>query len=81
MEASEDKAKPAEKGEKQKALWKTAQEKILAAVCVVPFSELLQVWAISEKLDLGYEAQVHRRVRAALVYLSAQQGSGDTHAG
>lgn len=40
--------------EKQKALWKTAQEKILAAVCSVPFSESLQVWALSDKLDLGY---------------------------
>jgi peptide/nickel transport system substrate-binding protein len=40
--------------EKQKALWKTAQEKILAALCSVPFSESLQVWALSDKLDLGY---------------------------
>jgi DNA-binding NarL/FixJ family response regulator len=32
--------------------------------------------AIFTKLDLGDEAQVHRRVRAALVYLSAQQSLG-----
>jgi peptide/nickel transport system substrate-binding protein len=41
--------------EKQKALWKAAQEKILAALCSVPFSESLQVWALSDALDLGYD--------------------------
>ena len=40
---------------KQKALWKAAQEKILAAVCSVPFSESLQVWAQADALDLGYD--------------------------
>lgn len=40
---------------KQKALWKTAQEKVAAALCAVPFSESLQVWAMSDALDLGYE--------------------------
>ena len=40
---------------KQKALWKTAQEKVAAALCGVPFSESLQVWAWSDALDLGYE--------------------------
>ena len=40
---------------KQKALWQTAQEKILAAVCSVPFSESLQVWAQADTLDLGYD--------------------------
>ncbi len=39
---------------KQKALWKTAQEKILQTVCGVPFSESLQVWAWSDKLDFGF---------------------------
>jgi peptide/nickel transport system substrate-binding protein len=40
---------------KQKALWKTAQEKVLAAVCAVPFSESLQVWAQADTFDLGYD--------------------------
>ena len=40
---------------KQKLLWRSAQEKILAALCSVPFSESLQVWAWSDALDLGYE--------------------------
>ena len=40
---------------KQKALWKTAQEKVAAALCGVPFSESLQVWAWSDALDLGYD--------------------------
>ncbi len=33
--------------------------------------------AIFTKLDLGDEAQVHRRVRAALAYLSSQQSFRD----
>lgn len=41
--------------EKQKALWKAAQEKVLVALCSVPFSASLQVWALSDKLDLGHE--------------------------
>jgi peptide/nickel transport system substrate-binding protein len=40
---------------KQKALWKAAQEKVLAAVCSVPFSESLQMWAQADTLDLGYD--------------------------
>lgn len=40
---------------KQKALWKTAQEKVADAVCGVPFSESLQVWAWSDALDFGYD--------------------------
>jgi peptide/nickel transport system substrate-binding protein len=36
-------------------LWKTAQEKVAAAVCGVPLSESLQVWAWSDALDLGYD--------------------------
>jgi peptide/nickel transport system substrate-binding protein len=39
--------------EKQKALWKTAQEKILGALCGIPFSESLQVWAWKDSLDFG----------------------------
>jgi peptide/nickel transport system substrate-binding protein len=40
---------------KQLELWKTAQEKIVAAVCAVPFSEQLVVWAWNGAFDLGYE--------------------------
>jgi peptide/nickel transport system substrate-binding protein len=40
---------------KQKALWKTAQEKIVKDVCAVPFSEQLVMWAWKDSLDLGYE--------------------------
>ncbi len=42
---------------KQKALWKTAQEKIIKAVCAVPVYEQLQLWAWKDSLDLGYELQ------------------------
>jgi peptide/nickel transport system substrate-binding protein len=40
---------------RQKALWKAAQEKILAALCGVPFTESLVIWAWWDTLDLGYE--------------------------
>jgi peptide/nickel transport system substrate-binding protein len=40
---------------KQKALWKTAQEKLIREVCGVPIYEQLQVWAWKDNLDLGYE--------------------------
>ncbi len=42
---------------KQKALWKSAQEKIIKDVCGVPIYEQLQLWAWTDKLDLGYELQ------------------------
>jgi peptide/nickel transport system substrate-binding protein len=41
--------------EKQKALWRTAQEKILAEVCAVPLVETLVIWAWRDTLDLGYD--------------------------
>lgn len=41
--------------EKQKALWKTAQEKILGQLCAVPLVESLVLWAWRDSLDLGYE--------------------------
>ncbi|MCZ4292286.1 ABC transporter substrate-binding protein [Hoeflea alexandrii] len=41
--------------EKQKQLWKTAQEKIMNEVCGVPIYENLQIWATKTNLDLGYE--------------------------
>ena len=42
---------------KQMALWKTAQEKIIKAVCGVPIYEQLQLWAWKDTLDLGYDVQ------------------------
>ncbi|MHA1567061.1 MAG: ABC transporter substrate-binding protein [Alphaproteobacteria bacterium] len=40
---------------KQKALWNTAQEKIMDEVCAVPIYENLQMWATKDYLDLGYD--------------------------
>ncbi len=40
---------------KQIALWKAAQDKIIAEVCAVPVNEMLMNWAIRDSLDLGYE--------------------------
>jgi peptide/nickel transport system substrate-binding protein len=40
---------------KQIALWRTAQEKIVANVCAVPLFETLLVWARRDTLDWGYE--------------------------
>ena len=42
------------------ALWRTAQEKIVAEVCAIPLIEQLQLWAFRDTLHLGYE------LRAAL---------------
>jgi putative DNA methylase len=42
---------------KQKALWKTAQEKLVKNVCGIPVYEQLQLWAWKDNLDLGYELQ------------------------
>ena len=41
--------------EKQKAYWRSAQEKILNEVCAVPLVENLVVWAWRDTLDLGYD--------------------------
>jgi len=40
---------------KQKALWKTAQQKIITDVCAVPLYEQLQVWAHNKRVDYGYK--------------------------
>ena len=40
---------------KQKELWKTAQDKIVTAVCGIPVYEQLQLWAWKDSLDLGYD--------------------------
>jgi peptide/nickel transport system substrate-binding protein len=40
--------------EKQKQLWKTAQDKLLAKVCGVPLFESLGVWARRDNLEYGF---------------------------
>jgi len=42
---------------KRKALWKAAQEKIVAAVCAIPLFEQKIVWASRKTLDYGYDLQ------------------------
>lgn len=41
--------------DKQRELWATAQEKIVAEVCSIPLFELLQVWASSPEVNYGYD--------------------------
>lgn len=53
-DAEIDAAKSEPDRAKQLALWKSAQEKIVKAVCAVPFSEQLVMWAWKDTLDLGY---------------------------
>ena len=38
---------------RQRAQWKIAQEKIVKAVCAVPFTESLVMWAWKDSLDFG----------------------------
>ncbi len=40
---------------KQIALWHEAQRKIVNEVCAVPMNEQLQMWAVKDTLDLGYD--------------------------
>ncbi|HVE48772.1 MAG TPA: ABC transporter substrate-binding protein [Casimicrobiaceae bacterium] len=40
---------------KQKAHWKSAQEKLVREVCGIGLHEQMQVWAWRDTLDLGYE--------------------------
>lgn len=54
-DAEIDAARTEQNKEKQVALWKTAQEKIIAEICAVPVNEMLMNWAIRDNLDLGYE--------------------------
>jgi peptide/nickel transport system substrate-binding protein len=42
---------------KQLELWKTAQQKIMAAVCAVPVYQNLQLWAWKSNLDLGVDVK------------------------
>jgi peptide/nickel transport system substrate-binding protein len=39
---------------KQKALWKTAQQKLMAKVCGIPIYEQPQIWARRDTLDYGF---------------------------
>ena len=39
---------------KQKALWMSAQRKLIETVCAVPLYEVLNVWAHRDRLDYGY---------------------------
>jgi peptide/nickel transport system substrate-binding protein len=41
--------------ERQKALWRTAQEKVTAQTCGLPLFDLVQVWVRRASLDYGYE--------------------------
>lgn len=45
---------------RRNALWRTAQERIVAEVCAIPLIEQLQLWAFRDTLNLGYD------LRAAL---------------
>lgn len=42
---------------KQKELWALAQKKIVDAVCAVPFSEQLVMWAWKDTLDFGHKVK------------------------
>lgn len=53
-DAEIDAAKAEKDAARQKALWKTAQQKIAKEVCGVPFSEQLVMWAWRDSLDFGY---------------------------
>jgi hypothetical protein len=52
-DAEIDAARRATDIETQRALWATAQRKLLEQVCVVPLFEALQVWARRATLDYG----------------------------
>lgn len=54
-DAEIDAARTEQNKDKQVALWKTAQEKIINEVCAVPVNEMLMLWAFKDSLDLGYE--------------------------
>ena len=41
--------------DRQKALWRTAQMKLIEKVCAVPVYEQLQVYAYKDELSLGYD--------------------------
>jgi peptide/nickel transport system substrate-binding protein len=54
-DAEIDAARIEPNADKQKALWKAAQDKLVKEVCGIGLIEQLQVWAWRDTLDLGYE--------------------------
>jgi len=42
---------------KQKALWKTAQQKLMAQVCAIPIYEQPQIWGRRATLDYGFKLE------------------------
>jgi peptide/nickel transport system substrate-binding protein len=42
---------------KQKVLWKTAQQKLMAKVCAIPIYEQPQIWAHRDTLDYGFKLE------------------------
>lgn len=43
--------------ERQQELWAEAQQKIMEAVCTVPLMQNMQLWAWTDRLDLGHEVE------------------------
>lgn len=56
-DAEIDAAKSERDAEKQKALWRAAQEKIVSTVCGVPFTEQLVMWAWKDTLNFGHKME------------------------
>jgi peptide/nickel transport system substrate-binding protein len=54
-DAEIDAARIATDAKQQDALWKTAQQKIVADVCAVPLMEVLYTWARRDTVDYGYD--------------------------
>lgn len=54
-DAEIDAARVEQNADRQIALWRTAQEKMVANVCAVPLYETLLTWARRDSLDWGYE--------------------------
>lgn len=50
IDAAKREADPAQ----QRALWREAQRKVAEDLCAVPLFDLMQVWARSPRLELGY---------------------------
>jgi peptide/nickel transport system substrate-binding protein len=56
-DAEIDAAKTETDPAKQKALWKTAQQKLMAKVCGIPIYEQPQIWARRDTLDYGFKLE------------------------
>ncbi len=56
--------------DRQLELWKTAQQKIMDEVCVVPIYENLQLWAWKDTLDLGVEIEGSLNLSPAITELA-----------